>query len=402
MQNVIVEKPYQFVPPIHSDAWQRIIQLYLGRYLRKAFGVHSVECRDTERLQHSLDAGHGILLAPNHCRLSDPLVLGYLAKRVNRYFYAMASWHLFNQDWFTTFMLRRIGAFSVLREGTDRQSINAAVEILERAKRPLIVFAEGAISRHNDVLMPLMEGTAFIARTAAKKRSKQQPPGAIVVHPVAIRYFYRGDIDAAVTPVLTEIESHFAWYPQKDLTTIQRIRQIGEALLSLKEIEYVGRSRSGNFYERVHALIEDVLTPLEKEWGVKDNPNGIVSRVKALRSAMLPDMVQGKVSAEERARRWKQLAACYYVQQISHYPPDYVTRDENLPEHILETVERFEEDFLGKVQVHSPLHAVVQVGEAIEVTTKRDRQAPVDPVMHGIESQLTAMLSSLAAESNPV
>ena len=402
MQNVIVEKPYQFVPPVHSDLWQRLIQIYLGRFLRKSFGVHSVECRHAERLQASIEAGHGVLLAPNHCRLSDPLVLGYLAKQVNRYFYAMASWHLFNQDWFTTFMLRRIGAFSVLREGTDRQSINTAVDILVRGERPLIVFAEGAISRHNDVLMPLMEGTAFIARSAAKKRQKQEPPGDVVVHPVAIRYFYDGDVETSVSPVLSEIESHFAWYPQNDKSIIDRIRQIGEALLSLKEIEYVGQSRTGNFYERVNQLMEDVLTPIEEEWGMNDRANGIVGRVKALRSVMLPDMVNGSITAEERARRWKQLAACYYVQQISHYPRDYVTRDKNLPEHILETVERFEEDFLDKAKIHGPLHAVVEVGEAVDVNTKRDRTAAVDPLMQNIESQLVEMLGRLSRESTPV
>ena len=65
-----------------------------------------------------------------------------------------------------------MGAFSVYREGVDRQAINTAVDILVEGKRPLVIFAEGAISRHNDELMPLMDGTAFIARTAAKRREK--------------------------------------------------------------------------------------------------------------------------------------------------------------------------------------------------------------------------------------
>ena len=48
------------------------------------------------------------------------------------------------------------------------------------------------------------------------------------------------------------------------------IRQIGQALLSLKEIEYFGWARTGDFYERVDKLIEDVLAKLEKRWNIND------------------------------------------------------------------------------------------------------------------------------------
>lgn len=400
MHDVVIEEAYEFVPPVYGNFWPSLIQLYVNRYLRKAYGIHSVECRDVELLQASLDAGHGVLIAPNHCRLCDPLTLSSVTKAVKRKMHAMASWHLFKQDRFMRFMLRRMGAFSVYREGTDRQAINTAVDILVDGKRPLVVFAEGAISRHNDMLMPMMEGTAFIARTAAKRREKLGTKGGVVVHPIAIRYFFQGDLEATVTPVLEEIESHFSWYPQNGKTIVQRLQQIGQALLSLKEIEYLGSARSGDFYERVDGLIADVLTKLEREWNIKEAEEGVVSRVKNLRMAIVPDMVKNDISAEERQRRWKQLAACYYVQQMSHYPRNYVRRSEkNLPEHILETVERFEEDFTDHARQHGPFHVVVQVGKAIPVGSRRDRSLKVDPIMDGIRTQLSGMLTELAKES---
>lgn len=400
MQNIVVEERYKFVPPVYGNFWPSLIQLYLPRYLRKKYGVQSMESRRVERLQASLDAGHGVLIAPNHCRLCDPLTLSCITAKIKRNMHAMASWHLFKQDWFMHFMLRRMGAFSVYREGTDRQAIDTAVNILVEGKRPLVVFAEGAISRHNDVLMPMMDGTAFVARTAAKRREKLGMSAGIVVHPIAIRYFFRGDLEATVTPVLEEIESHFSWYPQQDKSIVQRLQHIGQALLSLKEIEYLGGARSGDFYERVDGLIEEVLTKLEEQWKVKNSGEGVVARVKNLRMAVVPDLVKNSVSAEERRRRWKHLAACYYVQQMSHYPRNYVRRSEkNLPEHILETVERFEEDFTDDVRTHGPLHVVVEVGEAIPVESHRDRSIPVDPVMQGIRTQLAEMLANLAKES---
>jgi len=403
MFNVVIEEPYEFVPPSYSEWWPTVVRLYLKRYLRKKYGVHSVECRGVERLQASLDSGHGVLLAPNHCRLSDPLILGELGKQINRNMHAMASWHVFKQDWFTRFVTQKMGAFSVYREGVDRQAINTAVDILVAGKRPLVLFPEGAISRHNDELMPMMDGTAFIARTAAKRREKSGNRGGVVVHPIAIRYYFQGDLEASVLPVIEDIEAHFSWYPQGDRSLVQRLNRIGQALLSLKEIEYFGAARTGDFYERVDAMIEDVLAELEERWQIKEQEEGVVSRVKNLRAAILPDMVKNNVSEEERRSRWKQLAACYYVQQMSHYPRNYVHRSQqNILEHIIETVERFEEDFTDQARVHGPFHVVLQVGEAIEVNSQRDRSAAVDPIMQGIRTQLNTMIVQLAAETTLV
>ncbi len=399
MQNVVIEQPYEFVPPIYSKVWPEILRYYIPHWIRKTYGVHSVETRNAERLKATIDAGHSVLMAPNHSRMSDPLTFVELSRVIKRDLHAMASWHLFMQSRLERFMLRRVGAFSVYREGVDRQAISTAVDILVEGKRPLIVFGEGAISRHNDELMPMMDGMAFIARTAAKRREKIPGAGGVVIHPVAIRYFYRGDLEATVTPVLDEIESHFSWYSQKDKPLIQRLRQIGQALLSLKEIEYVGGARTGDFYERVDNLIEDVLTKLEKRWNFREPAEGVVARVKNLRIAILPFLVAAKDNPKERQELSKQLAACYYVQQMSHYPRNYVRQSErNIPEHILETVERFEEDFTDRVRVHGPLHAVVQVGEAIAVEGRRERGA-CDPLMDGIRMQLSSMLKALSDES---
>ena len=74
MQNVVIEEPYEFIPPVYSRLWPVFIRRFLvPPFLRKAHGVHSIETRGAERLKASLDAGHAAILAPNHCRMSDPL-----------------------------------------------------------------------------------------------------------------------------------------------------------------------------------------------------------------------------------------------------------------------------------------------------------------------------------------
>lgn len=305
--------------------------------------------------------------------------------------FIMASWHLFMQDKLRTFMLRRAGAFSIYREGIDRSAVNTAVEILETAERPLVIFPEGFISRTNDRLNDLMDGTALIARSAAKKRAKMQPPGKVVVHPVALRYTFKGDINASVARMLDEIEARLTWRPQRQLQPLERIYKTGGALLALKELEYTDRTGTGDLGERLNRLIDAILDPLEKEW-LEGKQEGIVPvRVKKLRTAILPDMTKGELDEAERERRWKQLADLYLAQQLFNYPPDYVKSNAS-PERLLETIERFEENLTDQVRVHGPIQATVMVGEAVEVPSAREGRGGGDPVMEQIERQLRGML----------
>ncbi len=399
MQRILIEKPYKFIPPHRGRWWPTIIRdLNLhGFWLRRSEGITGYELRRTEYLKESLRAGHGILLAPNHSRTSDPLAMGWLARETRCLVYAMASWHLFEQSRFMHWAIHKMGGFSVNREGIDRQAINVAIEILETAERPLVIFPEGVVSRTNDRLHALLDGVAFIARTAAKKRARRLPDGKVVVHPVAIKYLFRGDFDATADPVLTEIEQRLSWQAKRDVPTDQRIACIGLALLSLKELEYFGRTYADPLADRIQRLIDRLLAPLEEEWLGKVSLDAVTPRIKALRMKIMPDMVQGRVDATERARRWRQLADIYLAQQISNYPPDYL--DQLTVDRMLETIERFEEDLTDKARVHGNLHTVIEVGPAIEVSPKRQRGLSVDPLMQDLETMLQGMLDRLARES---
>jgi 1-acyl-sn-glycerol-3-phosphate acyltransferase len=375
MQDIVIDKPYRFVPAYPGTFWAKVLGWWLPHYLKRHFGITQIEIRGAENLERSLAEGHGILLTPNHCRPSDPMVMGMLARRVNRPFHCMASWHLFMQGRFQAWLLRRAGAFSVYREGMDREALKTAVNILVEAHRPLIVFPEGIVTRTNDRLGTLQEGIAFIARSADKQRKKAAPPGRVVVHPVFLRYFFGGNVEESVGQVLDEIEARLTWRLQKDLTLVDRIYKVGEALLTLKEIEYFG--------------------PLEKEYLGGHRESSTIERIKRLRTAILPDMVTGEIAEAERARRWRQLADIYLAQQASAYPGDYL-RTGHPQERFLETVERFEEDLTDQARIHRPMRVVIQVGERLEIDPAREKE---DPLMKKITQQLAAMLHGFERES---
>ncbi|MCF7676423.1 MAG: 1-acyl-sn-glycerol-3-phosphate acyltransferase [Akkermansiaceae bacterium] len=386
MINIVIDKPYEFIPPRVNRFWLWVARRMVGRQLLNDFGVSEVECRGQELLRASLEAGNGVMLVGNHCRPCDPLVMDALAREVRRPFHTIASWHVFMESRVKRFLLPRIGAFSVYREGMDRESLKSSVKTMVEGRHPLVIFAEGIISRSNDRLLPFMDGPAFMARTAAKQRSD----GRVMVHPVFIRYFFEGDLQATVEPVVAEIESRLSWQPGTNLPLLGRISRVGMALLALKEIEYLGAAQQGAVGDRLERLVDRLLEPLEGEWCGGRHDGDPMARVKRLRTAILPDLVGKELAEDERARRWRHLADLYLVQQLWCYPGDYIA--EPTPERVLETVERFEEDLTDLARAHPPIRAVVTVGEGVVVEGARERGRAEDPLITEVRRRMEGLM----------
>ena len=392
MQNIVIDKPYTFIPPQVNRFWLWVARQGVGRQMLKDFGVREVECRGAEHVRASLAAGHGVMLVGNHCRPCDPLVMDSLSREVGRPFHTIASWHVFMESRFKRFLLPRIGAFSVYREGMDRESLKCSVKTLVDGNAPLVIFAEGIVSRSNDRLLNFMDGPAFMARTAAKQRAD----GKVVIHPVFIRYFFEGDLTATVEPVVAEIENRLSWQPQSQLPLLERIAKVGLALLALKEIEHLQAPQAGTPHERLARLMDHLLVPLEDQWSAGRHDGDPMARVKRLRTAILPDLVTSELPEAERADRWRQLADLYLVQQLWCYPGDYIANP--TAERILETVERYEEDLTDIARAHPPIRAVITTAAGIEVAGQRDRSQAVDPVTTELRERMEELLGISQAE----
>ncbi|MFN5434642.1 MAG: 1-acyl-sn-glycerol-3-phosphate acyltransferase, partial [Planctomyces sp.] len=320
------ESRYQFVPPHTGKLWPRLLSCLVPLHLRHSFGVQRVETGCVEKLRALQQAGHGVLIAPNHCRMSDALVLQSLSAKLGQPFHVMASSHLFRGSRLQSFVLRRMGAFSIYREGIDRAAVDQAVEILSSASRPLVIFPEGALSQANDSLNALQEGVSFIARTAAARCRRQQESSGrqVFVVPVAIRYVFEGDIESTADSLLRSIEQRLSWKPLSGLPLTERVVRVGGALLALKELEYLGTAQTGGLEQRLQRLIDHLLVPAEVQWLKGARTGSVIARVRDLRRAILPDMIDGQLPAAELERRWAQLKHAELAQSLSLYPPDYV------------------------------------------------------------------------------
>ena len=415
-----VDSRYEFVPPHRGTLWPRFFRALAPWYLRRKFGVVDVQVRGAELIGKLQSSGEGVLLAPNHCRMSDALVLQSLSAAAGQPFFVMASSHLFRGSRLTRWALQRMGAFSVYREGIDRQAVEAGVEILARAERPLVIFPEGALSAANDSLNALQEGVSFIARTAAARVAREtssetaagdtrvsssaaaETGGAIQnrgvsIVPVAIRYVFEGDAEQAAGEVLTGIEKRLSWEPRPDLPLLERILKVGSALLTLKELEFLGRPGTGTIAERQQQLISHLLETAELEWLKRTGSGSVILRVRDLRRAIVAEMIGGALPQTEMSRRWKLLAHAELAQALSLYPADYVA-SRPTAERILETVERFHEHLTGEAPCRGPWRAIVDVGQPLPVSPRRERGVSGDPLLSRLADSLQSLLQQTAGE----
>ncbi|MEM9646307.1 MAG: 1-acyl-sn-glycerol-3-phosphate acyltransferase [Planctomycetota bacterium] len=400
---VVLQRPYEFVPPFRWGIWPSFIQAFrlIDWHLRRKEGVVEYECRNLGEFRKCIDRGDGILLTPNHCRYADPIVMGWPGREANTHLYAMASWHLFNTNAFERFALRRMGAFSIHREASDKQSLDTAIQILTDAERPLIVFPEGTTNRTNDLLKPLLDGVAFMARTAAKRRAKRDG-GQVVMLPVAIKYLCKDDIRPWADRELGKLEQRLGWHKSVKPELVPRTIRLAEGMLALKEIEYTGRSSTGELPPRRDALMNRLLEQSESDLKlVPDDSDDVRDRVRKIRAEVVGKYFALDESEQPRQRHRLSLIAdqADFAQNLLSFPDCYLTPGQVTDTRLLETIQRIQESIYGKATSTMPLKAVVEFGGAIEVPGERAPRGQRDPLMMTLEDALNSMLEPLSREA---
>jgi 1-acyl-sn-glycerol-3-phosphate acyltransferase len=305
-----------------------------------------------EHLSPLLEGRDGVMLTPNHCDRADGLVMLDLSDRVGRPFCSMAAYQIFaGNAGLRHWLFPRLGIFPVDREGSDRSAFKAAVEVLSAGRFPLLVFPEGEVYYLADRLTPLREGAATLALAAAKRRAE----GGTTVWMVPVGLKYRFPEDHDPVPVfldrMARLERRLTWRPRGDLPLVKRIYEFAEALLSLKELEYLGAARSGPLSERIPALQDALLRPIEASRLSRSRGDPAAApvpvRVKTLRQSCLELLADPHTTPEAARRLRDDLDDLFLAMQAYSYPGDYVA-GRPTRERIAETLMKLEEDLLLK------------------------------------------------------
>ena len=389
-------EPYRFIPPYRSTFWCRLAGGLVKRHLRRKLGVVRWHFEGTELLQQSLNQKAGILLTPNHCRWADPLVLGALSIHMRQYLYYVASYHLFRQNKIMGWVLNRIGGYSIWREGADRESLRTTSEILASAERPVVLFPEGTWFRQNDRVGPLQDGLSLITRQAVRQANRP-----IVVHPVGVKYWFLDDPMSAILARLEALEQRIGWHPQRQLSLLERIEKLGTALLTLKEIEFLGSPQTGRLDDRIAHLIGTQVGRIELQFLKKNFPGLPLERIRRLRQQLSRQLLDKATDKAHQAELKRVLADLLCCENLNAHSLAYLSEHPS-PERLAETILRIEETITDRLEVPiARMGAAVRIGPALDARASENERRGGESLVGRLRTAMQEQIDQLLRQGPP-
>lgn len=328
------------------------------------------------------------MITPNHSCHADPTVLYWVADQLKTPFYFMAASQIFMRaNWLRLMVLRHNGCFSVNREGNDIRAFKQAVDILRNKPYPLVIFPEGEIYHINKKATPFLDGPSAMALNASKQSERP-----ISIIPCGIRYQYIENPMEELLELMDRLEEQLLWRPKRNLILRKRIYQFAEAILGLKEKEYLGDTQTGTLPERIQALAEYILQSLEKKYGITTLADTLPERVKACRRNAIQTSEDDTLSNARLMSAEVDLDDLFIVTQLFSYPGTYVSKKPTV-EDMAEVLDKFEEDVLKKptAGIRASRRAVIAFGEPIPIV----REKSVKNQVHVITEQLETCVQGL-------
>ncbi len=363
------------------------------RLTRRTHNVTDVHVHHGEVLREALESGRGVMIAPNHSSHADPHAIYDAMDIVGSPIFIMATWHVFDvRNRLGQWLLQKIGCFSVDRDGADMKAFKEAIRILQSEPFPLVIFPEGEIYHCNDKITPFLEGPAAIACTAARKSDRE-----IVIIPCAMKYQYIDDPTDALLDVMTQLELSIQWRPRTHKDLKNRIYDFSEAVLALKELEFLGTTRQGTIPDRVRHLADQVLSRHERERGIESPQKSIPERVKDLRRRCVRGICDedNPPTAPEQEQLFAQLDDAFLVGQLFSYPGNYIAESTTI-ERLAETIDKFEEDALQRPSagIRGSRECHLYFGDPIPVSGDRKQGTPPAELTRQMESATQDMLDT--------
>ncbi len=350
--------PYRFFPP-KRNAWVAWLIGLNNRWYRlpHVLKVDRVEVSGLAGLRSKLnwddrsrDKRDRILFLPNHPTHADAAIFIEAIRQAGFTTQMMAAYDVFLRRRLDAWVMQKMGAFSVDREGSDQRAMKQAAAVLTHGKHALTIFPEGNVYLRNDHVTPFSDGAAFLAIRAAKELSKHGI--RVLAVPVSIKLTHLTDCRAALSSLLENLgESLGTPTDARGASASPResIVRIGTAAIR-RNLEQRGMAppKTDDLAELIHFSAGAVLEDLESKLDIKPKDGeSMIDRVRAARR-----LIHEVRTDEDRhgdhaaALSWADQAMLAF--RICSYQPDYVAERPTL-DRVSEIAEKLAEDVRGSM-----------------------------------------------------
>lgn len=325
--------------------------------------------------QLSRDRNVRLIFVANHSTHSDVEVLVEAQRRCGIWGGFMAAHEVFSRSRFQSWVMQRVGAFSVNRENVDRQSIKEAVKVVKDSRCCLSLFPEGNVAFSNEQIAPFMDGAAFMALKAQKSLGDD---ARVLVIPCSIRLTHTSDVSQGLKAQLQYLvdclqeEGIVVKLNQTD-PFFQQIETLGYAILK-RGVERRGLKFSDDqeiWNLSPEATLQEVISTLLsrlEELLQTEAKGGVEERIRAIRSRLAQLRLEDGMDLDVLAH-WDDLSVL--LMRVRSYDVSYLRSCPSI-DRCSETLEKLREDYSEElVRPEYRRHAEVIFGNPIEVKGKK-------------------------------
>lgn len=342
--------PYRYFPPKRNAlvAWAVGVFNRVHR-LPKVLKVDRVEVSGADGLKQALrrrgPRRDRVLFLPNHPTHADAAVFIEALRQAGFSSQMMAAYDVFLRSRLDAWVMQKLGAFSVDREGSDQRAMKEAAAILAKGKHALTIFPEGNVYLRNDRVTPFNDGAAFLALRAAKELAKHDV--RVMAVPVSIKLTHLTDCRAALMKMLDELSTAMG-LPAESMgeksAPRDSILRIGAAAIR-RNLKQRGLTPpdTQDIAELIAFSAGAVLDNLEAKLELQcKDADALTDRVRAARRVIHDVCIdESRVADHAAALTWADQAMLAF--RITSYLPDYIAEKPTL-DRVGETIEKIAED----------------------------------------------------------
>ena len=320
--------------------------------------------------QSRKEAGNRLLFLPNHPTHSDPPIMIEVFRQLGVPISFMAAYDIFLQSKLNAWCMQRTGCFSVDREGSDRKSMKAALGILNKGERGLIIFPEGNVYLTNDQVTPFLDGPAFIGLKAQKDLGDDHPVFAI---PVSLKVTHLSNAAGKVVDLFRRLASEVDEDYDDSSDHVSEVKRLG--WFALKKVmsglaKPLDGDAGGDLAGELRNIAGQLMEKLESELelSAKDGED-LVDRIRTIRRRIHALRIADKPTLADFKARTLAAEAMLAFRLLS-YPGTYLEETQTL-DRMGETIQKVLEDLRSAIlPPYAGRRALVRFGEPINLAAE--------------------------------